>query len=325
MNRSSFILLLFITLLLACNSNKEKSDSSPNDNIAAKNSISKSQGKTAIDLSKIDSETLQLKSPDSSDMIFFKGGQIVIGSSKGSTRHQPPFETAIEPFYMDKYPVTVKKFAEFVEATGFETEAEKFGDSGVFDFTLGNWDLVKGASWRFPLGPDKPKADPSHPVTHVSWNDAVAYAVWAGKRLPTEFEWEYAAKNGKSTTFDFPWGDKETHNGSYMANTWQGEFAIPPAVEDGYLYTSPVGSFAPTEAGLYDIIGNVWEWCSNTFKPYAGSGFTFAVDEKIKAMRGGSFMYDHLGTESFKVYGRSYNTAETSLFNTGFRCVLSAK
>jgi len=254
-------------------------------------------------------------------MIYFPGGKITIGGQLGSNRHQPPFEAEIDGFHIDKYPVSVSSFAEFIEASGHITEAEKFGDSGIFDITKGSWDLVKGAYWKYPMGPDKAEAEPNHPVTHVSWNDANAFARWAGKRLPNEFEWEYAAKGGKNESYTFPWGNTEMPGGSYMANTWQGSSATDAVVEDGFLYTSPVGSYAPSESGLFDMAGNVWEWCSNTFKPYPGSSFRINVDEQVKAIRGGSFMYDQLGQESYSVYGRSFNTVETSLFNTGFRCV----
>jgi len=259
---------------------------------------------------------------DHVDMVHFEGGDINIGSEEGSSRNQPVHKVVIEPFYLDKGPVSVAQFALFISKTGYLTEAERFGDSGVYGFDTGQWSLLKGAYWKFPLGPNAPEADPSHPVTHISWNDANAYAQWAGKRLPSEYEWEFAARNGSLTDDKFPWGNQEQVNGKYMANTWQGENTSVVSPDDGYLYTSPIGVFGETPSGLVDMSGNVWEWCSDVFKPYTGSSFRVQITETVKSIRGGSFMFDELGSESYSVYGRSFNSAETSLFNMGFRCAM---
>ncbi len=267
-------------------------------------------------------DTINTNKDNTKDMVSFDGGEITIGSMQGSNRHQPVFIAEIEPFYIDKLPVTVAAFSDFVKITGYITEAEKFGDSGIFDFKSGTWNLLKGTSWKFPLGPDHPEAEPSHPVTHISWNDAMVFAEWAGKRLPSEFEWEYAARNGKNSGEMFPWGNQEIVNGKYMANTFQGDSPTAPSPRDGYLYTSPAGIFGEHPSGLYDMSGNVWQWCSNTFMPYPESSFRTQVNESVKSIRGGSFMYDELGVESYSVYGRSFNSIETSLFNLGFRCAM---
>lgn len=262
-------------------------------------------------------------SQNTNEMVFLEGGTFLMGSETGLPNEKPVHQVKIEPFYMDKTPVTVAQFRAFVEATGFETEAEKFGDSGVFNLEKQTWELLPGANWRKPFGPSGPDAEDNHPVTHVSWNDAVAYAKWAGKRLPTEAEWEYAARSGKNSGKKFSWGNEVSVNGQFFANTWQGEINAPET-KDGYLFTSPVGAFGENEAGLTDMGGNVWQWCADTYKPYPGSNEPYRVDPNVKVIRGGSFFFDQNGEDSFSVSGRSMNSQETSLFNTGFRCAKDA-
>lgn len=258
-------------------------------------------------------------SQNTGEMVFFEGGTFLMGSETGLPNEKPVHEVKTEPFYIDKTPVTVVQFEVFVEATAFKTEAEKFGDSGVFNIEKQTWELLSGAFWKKPFGPSGPDAEDNHPVTHVSWNDAVAYADWAGKRLPTEAEWEFAARSGKNSGEKFSWGNAVSVNGQYFANTWQGEINTP-VTKDGYLFTSPVGAFGENEAGLTDMGGNVWQWCSDTYKPYPGSNEPYRVDPNVKVIRGGSFFFDQSGEDSFSVSGRSMNSHETSLFNTGFRC-----
>lgn len=323
MNKITYTVIVLICLSFSCKQASTKKEKNKTE-LSQQNKDLEEGNKLSADNSQNLNKEKQKQAPDTLEMIFFPGGKIVVGANTGSERHQPPLEVEIQAFYMDKYPVTVEQFSEFVNATAYVTEAEKYGDSGVFDFKQGSWNLVKGTYWKFPLGPGKGEAKANHPVTHVSWNDAVAYCEWAGKRLPTEFEWEFAARNGKSNSPAFPWGDSEKSGNRFMANTWQGISATEPKIEDGYLTTNPVGSFPPSPSGLFDLSGNVWEWCLNTFRPYPGSTFNLPPDENVKAIRGGSFMYDQLGSESYTVYGRSFNTVETSLFNTGFRCVVDA-
>ncbi|HRX10994.1 MAG TPA: SUMF1/EgtB/PvdO family nonheme iron enzyme, partial [Draconibacterium sp.] len=216
------------------------------------------------------------------------------------------------------------KFSAFAEATGYKTEAEKFGDSGVFNLKTQKWELMPGAYWQKPLGPNGPNAENDHPVTHVSWNDAVAFAQWAGKRLPTEAEWEFAARSGKNSANKFSWGNKVSENGKYFANTWQGTLQAPETI-DGYLFTSPVGAFGENQAGLTDMGGNVWQWCSDNYKAYPGSSARISEDSNIKVIRSGSFFFDEYGDNSLTVSFRSMNSHETSLFNTGFRCAKDGK
>jgi len=268
-----------------------------------------------------DDLTLETKEiPD--DMVLIEGGKIILGHENGK-KYALPFETDIVSFYMDKTPVTVAEFRNFIQSTGYQTEAEKFGDAGVFNLEKKSWSLVPGATWEYPRGPEKPRANDDHPVTQVSWNDAVRYADWAGKRLPTEFEWEYAARQGKNNGNDYPWGNELIVDGKYKANYWQGDLSTSQG-DDGYVYTSPVGTYGFYGNGLTDMSGNAWEWCANTFAPYPGDKQQIRVDPNVKSIRGGSFFYDHAGKESLTVHFRSHNSMETSLFNLGFRCAMDA-
>ena len=307
--------LLFIPaliLLFSCSGEKK-----PENQSAEKSGTERSLKNETLAEEKNESESA-VTAPVS-EMIFFDEGTFMMGSEEGLPNEKPVHEVTIDPFYIDKSPVTVAQFRQFVEVTGFKTEAEKFGDSGVFNFERQQWELLPGATWLKPFGPDGPDAEDNHPVTHVSWNDAVAYANWAGKRLPTEAEWEFAARSGKNSGKKFSWGDEVSVDGNYFANTWQGPLDAPET-KDGYLFTSPVGTFGVNEAGLTDMGGNVWQWCANNYKPYPGNNEPLREDPKVKVIRSGSFFYDANGEDSFSVSGRSMNSHETSLFNTGFRC-----
>ncbi len=257
------------------------------------------------------------------EMIYFEGGTFMMGSNSGLPQESPVHKVTVKPFFIDKTPVTVAQFRQFIESTNFKTEAEKFGDSGVYNFNTHNWELVPGATWKKPFGPSGPDAEDNHPVTHVSWNDAIVYAKWAGKRLPSEAEWEYAARSGKNTNNKFSWGNMVSENGKYFANTWQGTLETPKT-EDGYLYTSPVGAFGENETGLTDMGGNVWQWCADIYKAYPGSNAPIQENPDSRVLRSGSFFYDQYGEDSFSVSGRTGNSVETSLFNTGFRCAKDA-
>lgn len=258
-------------------------------------------------------------------MVYFQGGTFLMGSANGTPQEQPVHQVTVKPFKIDKYPVTVKAFRQFIEATGYQTDAEKFGDSGIFDFESQNWILVPGANWQYPLGPDSEKAEDNHPVTQVSWNDAVAYAKWVGKRLPTEAEWEFAARCGGKNYSKFSWGSDLIKNGKYMANVWQGNDISAKQGADGFILTSPVGYYGETPCGLTDMGGNVWNWCADSYQPYPGSAAESQPNPQMKVIRGGSFFFDQNGENSYSSTGRSSNTQETSLFNTGFRCASSEK
>ena len=264
-------------------------------------------------------------------MVYIPGGRTLIGDDTADkeehgphSRHngssRPTFWAEVEPFFMDEHPVTVAQFRGFVEATGFVTEAERFGDAGVLNPETRQWMLVKGATWHHPFGPEGPAAPDDHPVTQVSWNDAVAYADWAGKRLPSEVEWEHAAREARNSRDFYAWGNELVEGRKYRANIWQGRFPWVNTGEDGFMYTSPVGAFGKTELGLTDMGGNVWEWTQNWYRSYSERDQPFTpTPQSEKVQRGGSFQC--LECNGYRVYTRSHSTPETSLFHVGFRCV----
>ena len=294
-------LILFVFILLSCNSTKSSDDKTVKPTDA--------------------SNTLAAKAKAvNNDMIVIKGGSFIMGNDNGTANEKPAHKVTVADFKMDIQPVTVEQFSKFIKETAYVTDAERFGDAGVFNFDTQSWELKKGANWRKPLGADTPNAESNHPVTQVSWNDANAYCQWVKKRLPTEAEWEYAARNGGKSKTLYSWGNELMINGKYKANVWQGEDINATQGEDGYKLTSPVGSFGRNEIGLADMGGNVWNWCSDTFGLYPGSSQNYNVDPNTKCMRGGSFFFDPALEKSYTVSFRAPNTAETSLFNIGFRC-----
>lgn len=255
-------------------------------------------------------------------MVLVPGGRTVVGSDDGPPHERPPFRTRVAAFFMDIHPVTVTQFGAFVEATGYVTEAERFGNAGILDYDSRQWQLVDGATWRRPLGPDGEAAAGDHPVTQVSWNDATAYAEWAGKRLPTEAEWEHAARGASGSLQPYSWGTELKEEHAYRANVWNGVFPVSNSGEDGYMYTSPVGAYGATTLGLVDMGGNVWEWTRDWYRPYAERDRPYTpTPQSEKAQRGGSFLCEPGWCHGYRVSGRSHSTPETSLFHVGFRCV----
>jgi sulfatase modifying factor 1 len=248
------------------------------------------------------------------EMALIKGGMLT--TTDPVTKNI--LEVKLKPFLLDKNLVTVADFELFVKATHYLTEAEKFGNAGVFDDHTHAWALVDGADFRYPLGRTKPKAGNDHPVTQVSWNDANAYAKWKGKRLPTQWEWEHAAKNGENLQQQYTWGDDLIVSGKYKANTWQGSFPYHNTVEDGYAYTSPVGVFGKNKLGLTDMGGNVWQWCVDSIAPTREELLVDPATRRV--MRGGSFLCDPMVCHGFQVTGRSSSTPESSMVHIGFRC-----
>jgi len=267
--------------------------------------------------------------PQVGEMVLIPAGEFAMGATDGPPHEQPVHTVKISAFWMDKTEVTVAQFRKFVEATKYVTDAEKFGWSGVFDPAQKEWGKVDGANWRRPTGPNHHEAKDDEPVMQVSWNDAVAFAAWAQKRLPTEAEWEYAARGGLPGK-TYVWGDELTPGGKYMANFWQGSFPARDEAKDGFASVAPVKSFPPNAYGLYEMTGNVWEWCADWYSPayYAQSprenpqGPAFAQE---RSMRGGSWMCAENFCTNYRVAGRSHATVDSGLNNLGFRCARDAK
>jgi formylglycine-generating enzyme required for sulfatase activity len=277
------------------------------------------------------------------DMVRLEGGSFLMGTNDRegfpSDGEGPVREVRLRPFYIDKYAVSNAKFARFVQETGYVTEAETFGWSYVFHLFVSAetakkvekvaaqtpwWWVVPGADWRHPEGPDSTIEDRmNHPVVHISWNDAIAYCRWAGKRLPTEAEWEYAARGGLVQK-RYPWGDLLKPDGQHRCNIWQGKFPDKNNAGDGYIGTAPVDAFPPNGYGLYNVVGNVWEWCADWFTPVHPPG---PIDQPsgpahgvTKVMRGGSYLCHKSYCNRYRVAARSANTPDSSSGNIGFRC-----
>ncbi|QKW08744.1 formylglycine-generating enzyme family protein [Streptomyces sp. NA04227] len=259
-------------------------------------------------------------------LLDLPGGRFLMGTEDPdgfpADREGPVREAEVAAFRIAPTTVTNAQYATFVKATGYVTEAERFGFSFVFGGFLAPevaavaapvdqvpwWRAVGEASWRSPEGPGSAvAARQNHPVVHVSHNDALAYCAWSGTRLPTETEWEYAARGGLEQR-RYPWGDELTPRGRHMCNIWQGEFPHHNTEEDGYAGTAPVKSFRPNGFGLYNAVGNVWEWCADWFTP-----------DNSRVMRGGSYLCHDSYCNRYRVAARSSNTPDSSTGNIGFR------
>lgn len=303
-------------------------------------------------------------------MLLIPGGMLSMGgdNEQADQNEFPKHEVEITPFWMDETEVTNAQFAEFVEATGYVTVAEhpviweemkkelppgtpKPPDSllrpGALVFQKTDqpvplndpgrwWQWTIGANWRHPEGPQSSiEGKEDHPVVQIAWEDAAAYARWADKRLPTEAEWEWAARGGKENMV-YPWGNEDVNEGEPKANFWQGLFPYENSLKDGHLATAPVRSFPPNGYGLYDMAGNVWEWCGDWFD------FEFYAKEKAsgadvkgpkrafnptmpyqqeKVIRGGSFLCSDDYCSGYRNARRMGSTVDTGLNHTGFRCV----
>jgi formylglycine-generating enzyme required for sulfatase activity len=280
-------------------------------------------------------------------MVRLGGGRFLMGTEDPdgfqADGEGPVRDIELSPFCIDAHAVSNGRFAEFVEATGYVTHAERYGWSFVFGGLLPDdfqptrgaaqapwWRQVFGASWRAPEGPHSSIEDRSdHPAVHISWGDARAYCHWAGVGLPTEAEWEYAARGGLVQK-RFPWGDGREPGGKHRMNVWQGRFPTHNTLADGYLGTCPVDAYAPNGYGLHNLAGNVWEWCADWFDSGYGARSPGCDPRgprqgQAKVIRGGSYLCHDSYCNRYRVAARSSNTPDSSTGNTGFRCAADCR
>ena len=306
--------------------------------------------------------------PPARDMVWIPGGQFTMGCDAAYPEERPEHRVEVAGFWIDRYPVTNARFAKFVSATGHVTFAELAPDPkdypgapaemlqpgslvfvkpdqpvGLHDIRAW-WRFIHGADWRHPTGPDS-RADHlrEHPVVHVTHSDAAAFAAWEGKTLPTEAEWERAARGGLEGKF-YAWGDELMPRGRPLANFWQGRFPYENTLIDGWEGTSPVGMFPPNGFGLYDMIGNVWEWtedwyepghatppaddCCHTRDPKGGTRESSldrgspAPHIPRKVLKGGSFLCSENYCRRYRPAARSPQPIDSSASNVGFRCII---
>lgn len=275
-------------------------------------------------------------------MTYVPGGTFIMGAAddEAGPDEFPPHRVTLSGFWMDTTEVTNQSFAAFVSATGYITVAERPSANSreqpgamVFQPESG-WQWTARASWRHPSGPGSDLSGKDlHPVVHITWEDANAYCTWTGKRLPTEAEWEYAARGGMKEA-PYPWGSQSPATGPAKANIWEGDFPLRNTTADGYVFTAPVAQYAPNGYGLYDMAGNVWEWCSDWYD--AGYYHQFrdsmainprgpALPASDKVIRGGSFLCHHTYCSGYRVSRRMYTPPGNAIMHTGFRCVKDDK
>jgi len=280
------------------------------------------------------------------EMILLPEAEFRMGNSRGDgyddDGERPVRTVTVGPVAVRPTVVTNDEFTRFVAATEWITDAERYEWSFVFGGLLPDdfpdtrgvqaapwWRQVFGADWRHPEGPHSSIADrPDHPVLHVSWNDAVAYCEWAGGRLPTEAEWEFAARGGLDQKA-FPWGDDLEPDGEHRMNVWQGEFPAANTEADGWYGPAPVASYPPNGHGLFDMTGNVWEWCADWFAPDAyqvgdSDHPTGPATGERRVMRGGSYLCHASYCRRYRVDARSANEQDSSTGNLSFRVVADA-
>jgi sulfatase modifying factor 1 len=304
-------------------------------------------------------------------MILIPGGQFQMGgdNDQADKDEYPKHTVELSSFYMDITEVTNAQFKAFADATGYVTTAEKKPDweelkkslppgtpkppdsvlvaaSLVFKATGGPvnlqdyaqwWEWVPGANWKEPQGPGSTiTGKDNYPVIHISWDDAMAYCKWSGKRLPTEAEWEYAARGGQQNNI-YPWGNEHINTGQTKANSWEGNFPYLNKKTDGYVTSAPVKQYAPNKYGLYDMAGNVWEWCSDwyNFNYYQTAKEKISINPKgpaqsydpqdpytpKRSLRGGSFLCNDTYCSGYRVARRMKTSPDTGMEHTGFRCV----
>lgn len=272
--------------------------------------------------------------PARPSMVWIPAGVFQMGESDFYPEERPAREVAVAGFWIDRHPVTNEQFARFVAAGRYVTRAEQPDVLGSMVFQeptqpAGHregdtpWRWTPGADWRHPRGPETTSQDlAQHPVVQVTLADALAYAAWAGGDLPTEAEWEYAARGGRHGAI-FTWGNEERPNGRFMANTWQGRFPYHNTAEDGYLFSSPVGSFPANGFGLLDMAGNVWEWTSD---PYTVTGSQAPADTTTSmthhVVKGGSFLCAPGSCFRYRPAARQPHPTAVGACDLGFRVVM---
>lgn len=366
---NQIIISLILLNLFGCNQSSDKTEITKNDSIHACMSV-------PARFAGGDSTNFQASGDTSTiGMVLIPQGNFEMGgdNNQASEDEYPKHKVLLDAFYMDVTEVTNAQFKKFVEATGYVTTAERKPDweelkktvppntpkphdsllvaaSLVFNPTTGPVDLndysqwwrwVKGADWKHPQGPQSNiNGKENYPVVHVSWDDANAYCKWAGKRLPTEAEWEWAARGGLINNI-YPWGNEPVNSGSPKTNSWEGKFPYQNDQKDRFLKAAPVKSFQPNRYGLYDMSGNVWEWCSdwydqNYYKTLAGKetknpkGATRSNDPDDpftpkRSLKGGSFLCNDSYCSGYRVARRMKSSPDTGLEHTGFRCVREIK
>ena len=263
--------------------------------------------------------------PDTAGMVLLDGGEFTMGTDDGEPFEGPAHRVRVGPFYLDEHEVTNHQYAAFATDTGYVTESEKLGWSGVFDPRRNGWTKGDGADWRHPHGPGSSHEQmPDYPVVHLSWADAAEYCGWRGARLPTEAEFEFAARGGLEGA-KYAWGNELTPGGVHHANLWQGIFPNQDRTLDGYGSHGPVKKFPPNGYGLYDMTGNVWEWVQDWYAP---DYFRYSPVEDPKGprtgdqkvQRGGSWLCSENYCQGYRVAARQMTAPDSGLNNLGFRC-----
>lgn len=368
-NRFHPFILLSILVFISCQSKNQETAQAKHkrDSLASCDATLPSRFSAGIDTTNIQSNKVK-----HDGMVFIRGAEFTMGASdkEGRADEYPQHKVKLSSYWIDVTEVTNVSFKRFVDATGYKTTAERAPDWNEMQKQLPPgtpkppdsvfvaaslvfyqpkqisslndasqwWRWVKDADWKHPHGPNSSiKGKENYPVVHVSWDDAMAYCKWAGKRLPTEAEWEYAARGGLEDAI-YPWGNEALEKGKSKANTWQGNFPIKNNNTDGFYGLAAVKQFKPNGFGLYDMAGNVWEWCSDWYRPdyYETSGSLTTnpqgpkdsydpMEKEVpkRVVRGGSFMCNSSYCKGYRVTSRMKTSADTGLEHTGFRCVSS--